>query len=168
MYSEKNKLQVQSIIDTSKWRLNESQREFIKSIRASDICSEVGEALSENMKDILSNNISKMYKFLIFNDLYSSNVKLELSLVKWIKFMWEYSRISLSTVSKIKYGTEEVRSLEGISDSSMVLGAKLAMIETIRNSDIYCNPRIISNDNLSTSPSIFLNSKPNVIVSIGE
>lgn len=151
--------------------LSDTQRQFIKSICISDICREISKTFLEYMNDILSYNIRKECKLLVLEDKYSSKSKLDSSLVKWIKYMSHYNEYSLNlevttTVNGNKrdtsYGSSALhrRDIHG--------GARRAIGQTIRNSEIYCNPCILPNENVSTSPSIFQNSKPNIIISIGE
>ncbi|GAA5815553.1 hypothetical protein MFLAVUS_009065 [Mucor flavus] len=58
--------------------------------------------------------------------------------------------------------------LQGCIWQSLILyGAGEGVFEAAQHSDIYCKPRIVSSENLNTSSSVFLSSKPDAIVNLG-
>ncbi|KAG2235803.1 hypothetical protein INT48_001029 [Thamnidium elegans] len=59
----------------------------------------------------------------------------------------------------------EIRENE-INLRSLLEGAGIGIFEAIQNSDIYCKPRIMSSEDLTTSSSVFLNSKPDAIINL--
>lgn len=153
------------IVNGNKWKLSKFQKTHIESIRASDICSEIGKALLKSMQDMLSGGFGKYYEFLLLHDKYSSKETSRHSLIKWIVYTLNYNQFCLKKILSINRATMNTENVDG---PVIFSGAQSVMVEVIRNSDIYCNPLIVPNENVLTSPSIFLNSKPNIIISIGK
>lgn len=159
------------ITDTSMWKLNDTQTKFIKAISVSDICREIGKTLFKSMKDILSNSVRKIYKLVVLKDVYSNDGYFYHPLAKWIEYVSYYNRIFLNpmiNLTRLKHTNSFLSYSIFFAETSIIYGLKSYMAEIIRNSDMYCKPSIISNENLSTSPSVFFNSKSNIIVSIGK
>ncbi|KAI9250389.1 hypothetical protein EDC94DRAFT_316831 [Helicostylum pulchrum] len=85
------------------------------------------------------------------------------NLLNWLNYMLEYNRISFNAKNFIHkicwFGNE-------IGHQDIILGACRYVIDVIRNSDINSKPRILSEQNSTSAPSIFLTSKPGAIMNI--
>lgn len=95
---------------------------------------------------------------------YSSEMYPKQNLLNWLNYMLEYNRISFNAKNFIHkicwFGNE-------IGHQDIILGACRYVIDVIRNSDINSKPRILSEQNSTSAPSIFLTSKPGAIMNIG-
>ncbi|KAI8091514.1 hypothetical protein BDF21DRAFT_409586 [Thamnidium elegans] len=159
-YDEHDRL-VAPNTDTGRWTLNETQKSIFKSLGSFEMFTELGKSLLCNMKTILSNNFIKEYKLFLIETI-NSKVKVNILLLKWIKCMLEHNTILLnSTFSLIKLDSSEMR----VSLNNIMFGAGFCVFESIKNSDIYCKPRILPTEDTIPS-SVFLNSRPHIIFSI--
>ncbi|KAI9263515.1 hypothetical protein EDC94DRAFT_606987 [Helicostylum pulchrum] len=151
------------ITDTSKWELDKHQEAFMGSICLFNICKKIGETMSSNIKDLLLNNLVKEYNILIYYDKYSSGIYINSNLTKWSNYMLEYNRISFNAKNIIdkSYFMEKELGYHAIES-----GAFIYVVDVIRNSDISSKPRILPEQNSTSSSSIFLTSKPGAIMSI--
>ncbi|KAI9259714.1 hypothetical protein EDC94DRAFT_611868 [Helicostylum pulchrum] len=151
------------ITEKKDWQFNQLHTTFMKSIRIYDICVEIGKTLLDNLKCLLSSNFLKEYGIVILQDYYTSEVEFDPSLVEWLKYTLEYNRRFLNlitTMKKVNMNTKVVRR------KNILQGAGLGVLETIQNADMYIKPRMLSKGYSSGSSSLFLNSRPNVIINI--
>ncbi|GAA5812679.1 hypothetical protein MFLAVUS_006136 [Mucor flavus] len=169
-----NKYTILAVGDTlskRRWRLNETQKAYIRSVGPFELCEEISKSLLESLKNLISNNCVKKYEFLVLHDSYSSSITYihsqalrNFSLISWLKIMLECSRVDLNSRTTV---VDPRLSLNPISLGDIVSGASLGVIENVQNSDIYCKPRIVPAED-STFSSMCFNARPNVIINIGE
>ncbi|KAI8067207.1 hypothetical protein BDF21DRAFT_111132 [Thamnidium elegans] len=150
------------ITDKNISQLDKHQKECIKSIRPFDICAEISKHLPNNLEQLLPNSLVKEYSIVKFIDEYTSEIKLYKGLLQWSRFMIDYNRISFDS----NFIVPKNPLYKSIDDALIVGGAFRYSISTIQNSNIYGKPRILSTEHSVTSPSIFLNSKPDAIMNI--
>ncbi|GAA5815466.1 hypothetical protein MFLAVUS_008978 [Mucor flavus] len=116
-----------------------------------------------DMKDIISNNSSKSYEFLLLTDSYSNRGGEYDEMIPWLTYILECNRRSLNCITTIN----KIKPKENYINPDLLLyGASKGVFEAVQHSDIYCNPRIVSSGDLNTSSSVFLNSKPDAIVNL--
>ncbi|KAI9263627.1 hypothetical protein EDC94DRAFT_659080 [Helicostylum pulchrum] len=127
--------------DTSKWGLDKHQEAFMKSICLFDICAKIGKTVF-NVKDLLLNDHVKEHNILKYYDKYSFEIHPNEILSNWR--CWS----------------------EKIEHRNILREASRYAIDAIRNSNINSKPRILPVQNSTSSPSIFLKSKPDSIISI--
>ncbi|KAI8047196.1 hypothetical protein BDF21DRAFT_210873 [Thamnidium elegans] len=151
------------ITDENISELDKHQDEHIRSIRPFDICAEISKHLSNNLKQLLPNNLVKEYSIVKFTDEYTSNIKLDKGLLQWSRFMFEYNRISFASNYIVPKNPLNI----SIGDKDILRGTSRYSISAIQNSNVYGKPRILSTEHSPTSSSIFLDSKPDAIMSIG-
>ncbi|GAA5815457.1 hypothetical protein MFLAVUS_008968 [Mucor flavus] len=145
------------------WKLTEVQKEFIQSLCPFIIRTAIDVTLFGNMKDIISNNFSKSYEFLLLMDKYSNQYNRYNGMVPRLAYILECNRRSLNCITTInKIEPKE----KDIDPSFLLYGASKGVFEAIQHSDIYCKPRIVSSEDSNTSSSVFLNSKPDAIVNL--
>ncbi|KAG2233262.1 hypothetical protein INT48_001711 [Thamnidium elegans] len=142
--------------------LDKHQEELIRSIRPFDICAETSKHLSNNLKQLLPNNLVKEYYILKFTDKYTSDIQLDEGLLQWSRFMFEYNRISFAS----NYIVPKSLSDKSIYSNDILHGDFRYSVNAIRNSNIYSKPRILPTEHSVTSSSTFLNSKPDAILDI--
>ncbi|KAG2233963.1 hypothetical protein INT48_009776 [Thamnidium elegans] len=153
------------ITEKKYWQLNQLHTTFLKSIRIYDICVEIGKTLLDNLKDLLSSNFLKEYSIVILQDYYTSEVEFDPSLVEWLKYTLEYNRRFLKLITTTKKATTNTKV---VRRKNILQGAGLGVLETIQNADMYIKPRMLSKGYSPGSSSLFLNSRPNVIININE
>ncbi|GAA5800281.1 hypothetical protein HPULCUR_005707 [Helicostylum pulchrum] len=56
--------------------------------------------------------------------------------------------------------------VRGIGPPFLLEGARIGIFEAVKNSDMHCKPQIMHSEDSTTSSSVFLNSKPDAIVSL--
>ncbi|KAI8087094.1 hypothetical protein BDF21DRAFT_413720 [Thamnidium elegans] len=151
------------ITEKKYWQLNQLHTTFLKSIRIYDICVEIGKTLLDNLKDLLSSNFLKEYSIVILQDYYTSEVEFDPSLVEWLKYTLEYNRRFLKLITTTKKATTNTKV---VRRKNILQGAGLGVLETIQNADMYIKPRMLSKGYSPGSSSLFLNSRPNVIINI--
>ncbi|KAI8047202.1 hypothetical protein BDF21DRAFT_457392 [Thamnidium elegans] len=150
------------ITDKNISELDKHQEERIKSIRPFDICAEISKHLPNNLEKLLPNNLVKKYSILKFTGNYTSKIKLDEGLLQCSRFMFEYNRLSFDS----SYIVPKSISDKSIDNQEIMHGASRYSVNTIQNSNIYDKPRILSTEHSAISSSIFLNSKPDAIMSI--
>ncbi|KAI8087466.1 hypothetical protein BDF21DRAFT_450576 [Thamnidium elegans] len=108
------------------------------------------------MKDIISNNFTKSYKSMLVTDEYCCDgVRLKDDIKCIIDAL-----IPIVTIAKIYLEESEIWS------RSILEGVGIGIFEAIRHSDIYCKPRIVPSEDSKISSSVFLNSKPDIIINL--
>ncbi|GAA5798335.1 hypothetical protein HPULCUR_003737 [Helicostylum pulchrum] len=146
----------------NEWMLTENQKIFIASISPLSVNAEISSFLFGYLKDIVSNNFTKSYKFLLAKDIYFEPYNtFEQVNLKWLEYILEYNRRSLNSIVTSVAPWES-----DIVPKFLLRGAGIGIFEAIQHSDMYCKPLIIQSEDLSTSSSVFLNSKPDVIVNL--
>ncbi|KAG2234213.1 hypothetical protein INT48_001932 [Thamnidium elegans] len=150
------------VTDRNIYKQDKHQKELIKSIRPFDICAEISKHLSNNLEQLLPNNLVKEYSLLKFTDEYTSEIELDEGLLQWSRFMFEYNRISVSS----SYIVPKSPSNKYIGNQDIMYGACRYSISAIQNSNINSKPRILSTEDSAISSSVFLNSKPDAIMNI--
>ncbi|GAA5804836.1 hypothetical protein HPULCUR_010344 [Helicostylum pulchrum] len=157
-YTEKNPW----IMFKKKWMLTENQKKFISSLSPLSVCAGISSFLFSDLKGIISNNSTKSYKFLLVTDRYTywfaESESVDLT---WLKYILEYNRRSLNFIVTTKAQRRNI-----IIPSFLLAGAGICTFEAIQHSDMYCKPRIMQSKDLTTSSSVFLNSKPDAIVNL--
>lgn len=144
--------------------LSESQKKFIQSLSSFSVSAEISTFLFGRIKDIISNNFTMRYEFLLVTDIYSNQSSISINMIKWLIRFLEYNIRSLNsivTIAKIDLDTDYVNL------QYLLKGAGSGIFETIQHSDIYCEPRIMLSEDLTPSSSVFLNSKPDAIINLG-
>ncbi|GAA5815440.1 hypothetical protein MFLAVUS_008949 [Mucor flavus] len=154
--SEKTKLWVKC---KKSWKLSEVQKEFIQSLCPSIICAGIDVAPFGDMKDIISSNSTKSYEFLLLVDQYFNHGNGSRNTVEWLTHILECNRRS-SSYLKINLNRNYIEL------DLLFQGVSISVLEAVKHSDIYCKPRIVASEDLNTSSSVFLNSKPNAIVNL--
>lgn len=147
-----------------RWVLTEAQKEAIVSLCPSVICVEISSFLFGNLKDIISNNFTKNYSFLLVTDKYSSESNGVKNRISWLAYMLEYNVGSLNSIVTT---TPILPWNEDVALNFILTGAGVGAFEALQNSDIYCKPRIISSEEFTTSSPIFISSKSEVILNLG-
>ncbi|KAG2233260.1 hypothetical protein INT48_001709 [Thamnidium elegans] len=150
------------ITDENISELDKHQEELIRSIRPFDICAEISKHLPNNLKQLLPNDLVKEYSIVKFTDKYTSNIRLDDSLLQWSRFMFKYNRMSFDS----SYILPKSLSYNYIDIGDVMHGVSRYSTNAIQNSSIYGKPRILSTEHSAISSSIFLNSKPDAIMNI--
>ncbi|KAI8068756.1 hypothetical protein BDF21DRAFT_425466 [Thamnidium elegans] len=152
-----------------RWRLNETQKAYIRSVGPHELCEEISKPLLESLKNLISYNTVKKYEFLVLQDSYSSSFTYihsqalrNFSLLSWLKMMLERNRVDLNSMTTV---VDPRLNLNPISLGDIVSGASLGVIENVKNSDINCKPRIVPTED-STLSSMCFNARPNAIINI--
>lgn len=151
-------------MERNDWELDVLQKKVIRSIHRSEIFDEICEPLYKKMKDIVSYKLVAKYTVFKIEDLYSSDVETDKYLSYWVISILEYNMTSLNFISTLYEADIWCISFEPVNIFS---GAGKVILEARQNADMYCQPYILPNEDLATSPSIFLNSKPDFIINIG-
>ncbi|GAA5812689.1 hypothetical protein MFLAVUS_006146 [Mucor flavus] len=153
-----------SVTCQKRWKLSEVQKKFIQSLCPSIICTVIGVNPFSNMKGIISSNSSKSYGFLLLvDDLFDLDDK-SIERAEWLRSILECYRLSLIRINKF---TRIEPEYNYINRHLLLYGATKRVFEAVKHSDIYCKPRIVSPEDLNTSSSVFLSSKPDAIVNLG-
>ncbi|GAA5806592.1 hypothetical protein HPULCUR_012132 [Helicostylum pulchrum] len=150
------------IIFQKRWMLTENQKQFIMSLSPLSVCAGISSFLFSDLKDMFSNNSTKSYKFLLVTDKYTYGFDQSESVnLTWLEYILEYNRRSLN------YIVTNIDPLESdIEPPFLLKGAGIGIFEAVRHSVMYGKPLIMQSEDLSTSSSVFLNSKPDVIVNL--
>ncbi|KAI9259772.1 hypothetical protein EDC94DRAFT_152955 [Helicostylum pulchrum] len=150
------------IIFQKRWMLTENQKQFITSLSPLSVCAEISSFLFSNLKGIISNNSTKSYRFLLVTDKYTYGLNQSESVtLTWLEYILEYSRRSLNYIA-----TSITPRESDIKPSFLLKGAGFGIFGAIQHSDMYCKPHIMQSKDSTTSSSVFLNSKPDVIVNL--
>ncbi|KAI9252707.1 hypothetical protein EDC94DRAFT_620445 [Helicostylum pulchrum] len=159
---EASYLMIPFITDRNISEFDKHQKDLIRSIRPFDICAEISKRKTNNLKDLLQNNLLKNYSILKYTDKFSSKIELDKGLENWSRFLFEYNRISIGS----SYIVTKSSQYRGLRYNYLLDGAALYLLNAVQNSDIYSKPRIlVVSDNSVTSSSKFL--QPDAIMSIG-
>lgn len=92
-------------------------------------------------------------------DNYFSEANLNPTLFRWLESMLDYIKKDFNFIPVNLCTTE-------IKGSLCISGSIRAVEEAIQNSNIHCPPRILPIKNTIPSSSVFLNSKPDIIINI--
>ncbi|GAA5800302.1 hypothetical protein HPULCUR_005728 [Helicostylum pulchrum] len=145
------------------WMLTENQKCFIVSLSPLSVCAEISSFIFGDLKDMISNNSTKSYRFLLVTDKYTYGLnQFEKMTLTWLEYILEYNRRSLNSI------VTTITPLESnIIPEFLLRGAGIGIFEAIQHSDMYRKPLIMQSEDLSTSSFVFLNSKPDAIVNLG-
>ncbi|GAA5812921.1 hypothetical protein MFLAVUS_006382 [Mucor flavus] len=152
-----------SVTCQKRWKLSEVQKKFIQSLCPSILCTVIGVNPFSNTKGIISSNSSKSYEFFLLMDQYFDSDDKSTNGVVLLAIILECYRLSLILIDKFTRVLPEDRY---IKPHRLLQGASISVFEAIKHSDIYCKPRIVSAEDLNTSSSVFLSSKPDAIVNL--
>ncbi|GAA5812881.1 hypothetical protein MFLAVUS_006340 [Mucor flavus] len=153
-----------SVTCQKRWKLSEVQKKFMQSLCPSIICTVIGVNPFSNMKGIISSNSSKSYEFFFLVDELSDPDGRFIKRAELLISILECYRLSLIRINKF---TRTIPRNRYIDLRLILQGAITSVFEAIKHSDIYCKPRIVSSEDLNTSSSVFLSSKPDAIVNLG-
>ncbi|GAA5800242.1 hypothetical protein HPULCUR_005667 [Helicostylum pulchrum] len=147
-----------------RWMLTENQKQFIMSLSPLSVCAGISSFIFRDLKDIISNNSTKSYKFLLVTDEYTYGSGLsDYVTLTWLAYILEYNRRSLNSIV-----TNIDPTKNNIMPSTLLEGASIGIFEAIQHSDMYRKPLIMQSEDPTASSSVFLNSKPDAIISLGD
>ncbi|KAI9259795.1 hypothetical protein EDC94DRAFT_153832 [Helicostylum pulchrum] len=153
------------ICTKKRWMLSKDQNAAIKSIYPIDIYDKIGKPFFDAMKNILLGNFIREYVLFPFEDEYSTGIKLDTCLLKWVSCIMEHNRRSLNSITKMT--RIDISFIYALCLGNITSGAGFGVLEATKSSNINSKPRILNTDISDLSSSVFSNySKANAIINI--